>query len=305
MAFFCPSCNNNNLTCIGDIPTMNFFAGKILSKSLPKSKLFTCKNCQLHFRYPRLSKAELDNLYKNGSVANWQNSVNERKDWQLAITEFEKKEPAKSILDIGCFDGTFLSYLKGGTHLYGVEINPEAILLAQKRGVNIISKNFTGLESLTITFDIVTAFDVIEHTEDPFSFLESILKITNSNGRIILSTGNTDAQSWKISKSKYWYCSIPEHISFINEAWVRFAAAKLNLEIEHFETFSHAGNPSLFHRIFDCANNAFYLLMPNIFQKFRKLKHMYTKNEIGNLVNYPPSWMTSKDHIIVVYRKKQ
>lgn len=304
MNLLCPSCNNKEVSCIGEIPTMNIFAGRTLSKPLPLSNLFKCVNCNLQFRWPRLSKNELDELYKNGSVKNWQNSLKERKDWQLAIDEVKGNGIIEGVLDIGCFNGSFLSYLKGFTNLYGVEINPDAIIRAKENGINIISTDFVGLASLEMTFDVITAFDVIEHTEKPFSFLESIVKKTNENGRIILSTGNTDARTWKIGKNKYWYCSIPEHISFINDSWCHFSANQLGLEIECLEKISHAGKVGLMDRLIDWIKNFLYLLAPRCFGLIRKFKHWVDKKETSDMVYYPPSWMTSKDHIFIVFRKK-
>lgn len=305
MELFCPSCKGNDVSCMGKISKMDTFAGNILSSPLPQSSFLRCEKCNLYFRWPRLNKKERDKLYQSGSSENWQYELKQRKDWQLAISKIDKKAIKNSVLDIGCFNGKFLENLKGISNLYGVEINSVASNKAQDKGVKIIANNFSDIASLSIKFDIITAFDVIEHVENPLSFIASMGQVAKDNGLIIVSSGNTEAVTWKISRSRYWYCSIPEHISFINSAWCNFVADKLNLEIKHIERFSHIGKVGLIGKFLELTKNIIYLITPMLFRKLRKIKHRLYKNDTGNNYDYPPSWMTSKDHIVVIFKKKR
>lgn len=302
---FCPSCNNNELIWIGKIPSDNFFAGKILDQPLPGGNLYRCSSCHFYFRWPRLPKAELNELYKEGNPNHWQYEPQNRNDWRLATTWLNSKFSQGTVLDVGCWDGGFLNYLGDTWQSYGIEINKIAIRRAKKRGIYIIEKNFDKLDQILTQFDAVVAFDVIEHTENPRRFLEQLVRLTRTNGFIIISSGNTEALTWKISGSRYWYCVNPEHISFINVAWCYFDVNRLNIQIEYIEKFSHANKNSLAPFLLEVIKNIIYLLIPNLLGKVRRIKNFYLhKKDLCRIYNYPPSWITTKDHLIIIFKKK-
>ena len=303
MHIICPSCKTDKLILLGDVPQWSTFAGNKIDMQL-QTHLYKCRDCNLYFKYPISSKEQLDELYKNGDIQHWQFSFTDRLDWQVALKFINKNMRKGTILDVGCWNGEFLSNILGGWKCYGAEINLLASDVARNRGVDIILKDFDRLISLPYKFDVVSAFDVIEHIEDALNFLTILSKITNENGVIIISTGNTEAPTWKLSKGRYWYCAIPEHLSFINISWVHYAAKRLNLEIEHIERFSRNGNnKSQF--ILESIKNVTYLISPGLFKKLKELKHYYShKKDINNMDRYPPHWGTSKDHLIVIFRKR-
>lgn len=201
-----------------------------------------------------------------------------------------------------------MRYLGGSWDRYGVEINDVAVKRAEKRGVRIIAKDFSEIDNLSIQFDAVTAFDVIEHVEDLKAFVEKIIKVIRPGGIIIISTGNTDAISWRFMRSQYWYCTIGEHISFINEQWCYNVAKLLNCRVQHFEKFSHLGrNRTLPRMILDLTKNIFYKFLPRMFAWLCLIRLTYLSktdfSKYRELRQCPPSWMSAKDHLIVIFRK--
>ena len=306
MDLFCVSCNNNYITRVGEIPLSNLFAGGRIDHLLPSGTLYRCEVCHLYFRWPRLSKAKLDKLYEGGSSNIWQYEPRGRNDWKLAGAWLNSKLGPRTVLDVGCWDGGFLNYLGDDWQRYGIEINELAARKAEEKGVHIIGENFDKLDQISTQFDAVVSFDVIEHTENPRHFLEQMARVTRTDGFIIISSGNTEAPTWKIGRSRYWYCAIPEHISFINMAWCYFAADELNLGIEYIKRFSHAKKSSLALKILDLGKNTTYLIAPALFGKLRRIEHHYLhKNDVGNICDYPPYWMTSKDHLIIIFKKNR
>lgn len=300
----CICCNSNNTVVIGEIPPVISFAGRILDKPLNGGSLISCRNCNVSFRYPQLDKSSLDDLYRQGKSDNWHTPVQARKDWQIAGDWISKNiKYSADILDIGCFNGIFLNTLDKSNRLFGIEIHPTAANSAEQSGIKIIGKDFTGLEDITVTFDVVTSFDVIEHTYNPNEFLKQAARLTEEGGHIIISTGNSDAPSWKLLGSRYWYCTIGEHISFINPIWCERASKKLGLELIAIYKFSHA-QLTLKKRLGDIVKNVFYLLTPKGFALFRQMG--MGGNEYRNhkeMLKHPPSWITAKDHFICILRK--
>jgi len=281
---------------------MDTFGGNALPASLPQSNLIKCKSCYLYFRWPRVPDEKLSKLYKDVNPEHWQYELVNRKDWEIAIRWINNEIGVGAILDIGCWDGKFLECLSENNIRHGIEINMLAANKASSRGVKIIANNISDIGHMSTQYNVVTAFNIIEHIEDPLSFLKAITQVITTNGYVIISSGNTEAITWRISGSRYWYCSIPEHISFINPEWCHFIADKLNLKIEHIERFSYAGKTSIIHKISVFAKNFTYFIAPRILGNLRKIKHYLIKKNVGKIHNYPPAWMTSKDHFIIIFK---
>lgn len=308
-ALFCVSCSSDAVDSVGVIPSNNRFAGKELDRVIAGGNLYRCLACSLYYRFPRLSKDEMDALYLEGDDESWSSDVaGSRRDWSIASSWIQDVSSTNmSILDVGCFDGGFLSGIGGSFDLYGVEIHEKAIEIARDRGITILGSNFGKIDNKGILFDLVCAFDVVEHVADPLVFVKSLSDLVKPGGYMIISTGNTDSLTWKMMKSRYWYCAMTEHISFINKAWCDFAGQRLNLIVKKSETFSHMNTNELSVKlkVKQVIQNVSYFLFPGIFAFLRKKKIGSTKNIANHpeMAYFPPSWMSSKDHFVVLFQK--
>lgn len=312
----CVSCTSKKIKTIGEIPKSDVFAGKMLEYPPDSGRLIKCDSCKLVFRYPRLKKEELDKLYAKGKEEHWQDITEERYDWKISKSIIQKKTGG-NILDIGCFDGKFLSQFSGTHKLFGIEIHKIASEKAKEKGVDIIYDDFEKLSLNKQEFDIATSFDVIEHTHDPFHFLKTVSENITDKGLIIISSGNSSAFSWKLSGARYWYCTINEHISFISPKWAEIAAERLNLDLLEVKKISHK-KTTFKRKIIETTANLIYRISPKLYSVTRKKistkrglasklsLNLGVKNTQCNAVTLqrPPSWISSKDHIICVFKKR-
>lgn len=102
-------------------------------------------------------------------------------------------ENAKTILEIGCADGTFASGLKNDkTEVWGIELMEDQAIKAEKK----IDKVFTGpcednIDKLPDNyFDVIYCNDVLEHLVDPYIVIKKLRNKLNTNGKIISSIPN-------------------------------------------------------------------------------------------------------------------
>ena len=103
--------------------------------------------------------------------------------------------------------------------------------------------------------------------------------------------------------SRYWYCAIAEHISFLSPDWFRKAAEKLGLERKRIEMFSHK-NVGWLIRVSEVVKNFVHKFLPSVWRTLRR-------SGIGGfdcsrhplLAEHPPSWLSAQDHMIVLLRK--
>lgn len=100
----------------------------------------------------------------------------------------------KNILDIGCYDGTFLSLIKNrSNNFFGLEASDWGVKESEKKGLEVEQYFFDDKSPIPYAdnfFDVIAAGEIIEHIYDTDYFLEEIRRILKPNGKLILSTPN-------------------------------------------------------------------------------------------------------------------
>jgi SAM-dependent methyltransferase len=93
------------------------------------------------------------------------------------------------ILEIGCGTGHNLSMLSGFGHVEGLELDDEARALSEKRlGRKIMSSPLPELAGVPDRhYDLIGAFDVIEHIDDDVAALASIATKLKPGARFIMT----------------------------------------------------------------------------------------------------------------------
>lgn len=101
----------------------------------------------------------------------------------------------RSCADIGCATGAFMECAQNfGFEVKGFELSQIAINLAPDSIRNKIIKADINsyLVSTSEKFDLVTAYDILEHVQDPKSFLQELKMLLNPGGIIAISTPDTE-----------------------------------------------------------------------------------------------------------------
>lgn len=122
----------------------------------------------------------------------------------------------KRWLDIGCGTGLMLEEAsKAGFIVEGIDISQGGIEKARERELRVYRSTPEAFFPDT-PYDIVTAFDVIEHVLDPVSFLESVNRLLRTEGIFVLTTPDTNSLFCRLM-GKRWYFYIPEqHLFYFN-----------------------------------------------------------------------------------------
>lgn len=101
---------------------------------------------------------------------------------------------AKNILELGCGEGMFGSYLREnlGAKVVGIEIESKFATKAKKNLDKIyIGDAETIIKKLPAkSFDVIVANDVLEHMVDPYSVLKEAKRILKKNGVVVSSIPN-------------------------------------------------------------------------------------------------------------------
>jgi SAM-dependent methyltransferase len=128
------------------------------------------------------------------------------------------------LLDVGCATGFFLeAALEAGFDPAGIELSSVAIEFAQptvRERITCGDVN-TMLTTDTRQFDVVTAFDIIEHTLDPVSFLDDIGRVLVPGGLLALSTPDTGHWLRPLMRSRWPMLQPDQHTFLFSRAAMR------------------------------------------------------------------------------------
>ncbi len=155
-------------------------------------------------------------------------------------------EPGKA-LDIGAGPGFFVEEaVQARWDAEGLEAAGWAVdEYAKRTGTQRIRHGTTDAlaDYPASAYDLVTAFDVIEHLADPFTFVSRCTKLLAPGGILILTTPRFDSLAAKLLGSR-WHCMIPAHLHYFSRCSLEAALHGAGLTIlrtrHHTRYFSSA-----------------------------------------------------------------
>lgn len=126
------------------------------------------------------------------------------------------------ILDIGCGMGFLLSGVNTAWEKYGLEISRYAGEIAKKWAtIHIGTLEEAGYQQ--DYFDIIVTYHVIEHIQDPISFIKKIYEILKQGGKLIVGTPDFDSGCARLFGDNYRLLQDKTHISlFSSDSMHRF-----------------------------------------------------------------------------------
>jgi 2-polyprenyl-3-methyl-5-hydroxy-6-metoxy-1,4-benzoquinol methylase len=150
----------------------------------------------------------------------------------------------KDVLEIGCATGDLLSRMqKEGARVKGLEISDYAADIARKRGSDVTTGTIEDyVVADRLRFDVVMAFEVIEHVLSPKRFLDHVASLLDKGGLFILSTPNYSCVN-RHGDQWFGFRTSFEHIYFFSVEVLMRMAAKSGLVLKYWETsFGTGGN---------------------------------------------------------------
>lgn len=136
----------------------------------------------------------------------------------------------KKILDIGCGLGYFLEATKKyGYDSAGFEMSHWAANNVREHLHIPVYEN--DMSSIPENYDIITAWDVIEHVPDSHAFFNACTKLLNPEGIIVITTGDFSSLTAKLSGKRWHLFNLPEHLYFFTKNSIEILAEQNNLKI--------------------------------------------------------------------------
>jgi SAM-dependent methyltransferase len=163
----CPSCGSDN------------------ARRMPRyasARLVCCRRRRLVFADELPSAHELREHYASYPATDEVSALTAQRYREL-LEEFEPFRETGRLLDIGCGDGHFLAAVREHEWtLYGSEYGEAPRARARARGLDVRPAPFVPAADEVGGFDVVTAFEVLEHVVTPLEEAERISALLRAGG---------------------------------------------------------------------------------------------------------------------------
>jgi len=121
------------------------------------------------------------------------------------------------LLDVGCSVGFFIEVAQdSGFIVQGVELSSQAIAIAKDSVRDKISHADANehIRKYGACYDVVTAYDIIEHTQNPKLFLEDLYSALAPGGVVAIAAPDTD-HFLRYIMGRYWSMLQPMQHNFL------------------------------------------------------------------------------------------
>ena len=198
-----------------------------------KPALFECNNCNLIFS--ELANCKFLDKYTDVQDEKYISQIIYKQSYFQKLYEKIKNEINLNgnVLEIGSYYGVFANIAnKDIKNFSSIELSMHARDFA-KKNYNIDSINqdpIKYLDNKKNFFDCILMFDVIEHLDDPFIFMQKLNSSLKKDGKFIFTTFDMDSLFPKIMGRNYHWI-MPMHKYYFSEKTLSYYLNKNGLKI--------------------------------------------------------------------------
>jgi 2-polyprenyl-3-methyl-5-hydroxy-6-metoxy-1,4-benzoquinol methylase len=237
----CPLCNNE---------TKN-----VLTRELRRGErriVYYCQDCDLGFLDDYKTEKELRDYYQRAyrekhrpdlrAAANpedlFNSYVNFQQDRVRLIEPYLDKQ--KRLLEMGCSAGMFLHHIRDRVkQAVGIDFDQNSAEYASKKcDCEVYTTQLVDTPLKNRSFEIICAFQILEHVKSPYEFLSQIKNYLTDNGILYLEVPNLYdvlISSYKLPKhQKFYYHSA--HLYYFSQRSLSLLLGKLGFSGQFYFT---------------------------------------------------------------------
>lgn len=218
-----------------------------------------CQGCGLLYLNPRPSEEERGKFYpetyswketlKAGSFfTKWVRRLEKGYRYHLLRDEVSKVvkftgRGSGKVLDIGCGTGDRLDVFRAkGFETYGVETSDSADYATHHLRLNVVKGDLFSAHFSDSFFDIVTLYNVLEHTHDPRGVMRETHRILREEGFLIIQVPNKDSFQCKIFNKRWAAFDVPRDLTYYGSHTLTSLLQEAGchvVKVDHFMNWWH------------------------------------------------------------------
>jgi len=137
------------------------------------------------------------------------------------------------LLDVGCATGRFLQQMAAvGWRGSGIELDPEAAAKARTVTADVIVGDPAEVTLPAASFDLVTAFHVVEHLPDPAAALRNMLGWLAPGGLLVVEVPNVGGWGGTLFGRHWSGLDFPRHLIHFTPATMRALVERCGGRVE-------------------------------------------------------------------------
>ncbi len=173
-----------------------------------------CTKCGYIWIIDPPSQEELAEAYRSMGSDIWDPTptVRQARYWTKKVAQLRGLMQTGKVLDVGCYTAAFLQEMGPGYERWGIEPSEAAAAVATSRGVHVLCGSLESFDDLDETFDMVLAFDVLEHVHDQHALAVRLARWVKPGGYLVIETGDARSLHARFMGSRWSYLAIDEHL---------------------------------------------------------------------------------------------
>ncbi|TCL69973.1 methyltransferase family protein [Hydrogenispora ethanolica] len=203
----------------------------------PDLQVMECRTCGLVFlsSFDHIGEGFYENSQMHAADSTVEDWLRETAaDDQRRFDVLQSLMTKKSVLDVGCGNGGFLSRA-GRVAATVIGVEPEKRLKPYFDQAQL--RVFPHIREANQCFDVITLFHVLEHLPDPISTLKELAMKLNPGGYIIIEVPNandallTFYRNEAFSEFTYWSC----HLFLFTTHTLELVGKKAGLQVKYIK----------------------------------------------------------------------
>lgn len=187
-----------------------------------QDQMVRCRSCRLHYVRPRLKWELILEGYRGGTDENFVSQIAFReRTFRKVLDKIERmaRPSGKRVLDVGAAGGSFLATARErGYEPHGCEPSTWMCQFARDHyGLELFPGTVFDMPVAPGTVDLLTLFDVIEHTPDPQAVLRRAHALLTPGGVLAMSYPDYGSLAARILGSR-WPFLLTVHLYYFTPA---------------------------------------------------------------------------------------
>ncbi len=203
------------------------------SNTLVNERVVRCRGCGLVFISPRAPEGAIHEGYEAADNTLYMSQREGRlQTFRRAARKLAQRTGSQGrLLDVGCAAGYFLQTAQEtGWDVEGVEISKHLAESARREfGVTVHQGDLSSAPLQPNSFDVVTFWDVLEHTYTPSKDLAKAFVLLKPGGYLLVNYPAFDSV-WAKLLGKRWWFLISVHLTYFTRQTIQAMAAKVGFK---------------------------------------------------------------------------